>query len=126
MIWSRLMKRLSPARGEREQSGDEDRLVYASLPSREAYVVRVYNDEVTKMEFVVKALEAIFHLKYQQAVQFMLYVHLHGSADVGYMPLARAQEIVAAISELAQRHGEPLRCEAVQSAPSTLPPASVA
>jgi ATP-dependent Clp protease adaptor protein ClpS len=125
-MWSWLTKLPTPARTKVERLRPDAGLIDATLRSEEAYAVRIHNDDVTPMGFVVEALEASLRLDHQKAVQLMLQVHMHGSTDIGRMPLARAQEAAAAISELAQRHGQPLQCEVVQFCSQASPPASVA
>jgi ATP-dependent Clp protease adapter protein ClpS len=115
VMWSWFTNRLVSARSK-----------IATPPSEEAYAVRIHNNDVTPMGFVTQALEASLQLKNDEAVRVMLRAHMHGSAEVGPMPLARAQGALAAILELAQRHGQPLKCEVVQFRPQAPPSASVA
>jgi ATP-dependent Clp protease adapter protein ClpS len=94
--------------------GTDQGLVDAAVPMAEAYTVRLYDDDVTPMDFVVECLQAKLNLSRDHSVRLMLRVHQHGHADVGRMGVGRSRELAAAMSAMSQEHKHPFRCEAVR------------
>jgi ATP-dependent Clp protease adaptor protein ClpS len=74
--------------------------------------VSVANDDVTPMEFVVVLLESLFEKSCDDATQVMLEAHENGSAVCGLYPEARARELAAEATALAQKAGYPLQFSA--------------
>jgi len=113
-MWSWVTKRFAPGLSKIERASFDETSINTSLPIGEAHAVRIHNNDVAPMGFVVQALEAAFGLNHEEAVRFMIHVHTRGSADIGRMSRARAENVVASILELTQRHQQPLACEVVQ------------
>ncbi|MBI1321170.1 MAG: ATP-dependent Clp protease adapter ClpS [Candidatus Hydrogenedens sp.] len=78
------------------------------------YKVLLLNDNYTTMEFVVEVLQGIFHKPHDEAVRIMMNVHKNGSGLAGVYVRAVAEAKVAAVHDLAQESGYPLRCEMEQ------------
>jgi ATP-dependent Clp protease adaptor protein ClpS len=83
-------------------------------PAEGAFVLELINDDVTKMEFVIAALERLFGLTGAEAIKIMLTVHRNGSAvcagfDNGAAAQAKADELTA----LARASDFPLSCRVV-------------
>jgi ATP-dependent Clp protease adaptor protein ClpS len=80
-----------------------------SVPA--AWSVMLLNDDHTPMEFVVNALEELFEMEHDEAVQLMLRVHNEGVAECGvYAEEEEAKTKVAAVLALAREHQHPLQC----------------
>src|SRR5438105_13148968 len=73
------------------------------------YNVILHNDDYTTMEFVVQILEGIFQKSPAEAYQLMMRVHTTGAAICGAYPYDVAETKVAAVHDLAQKEGFPLR-----------------
>lgn len=73
------------------------------------YNVRILNDDVTTMDFVVMVLMKVFHKDQQVAMRLTLQAHTQGSAVVGtyYYDIARSKADYA--MELARENGYPLK-----------------
>jgi len=71
--------------------------------------VLLVNDDVTPMEFVVELLEDLFGKSREEAIKIMLEAHREGRAVCGAYADARARELVAQATVLAERGGFPLQ-----------------
>ena len=71
--------------------------------------VRVVNDDVTPMEFVVRVLESVFEKSRDEAIKIMLETHREGRAICGVFPEARARDLIGHALALAERAGHPLQ-----------------
>ena len=74
------------------------------------YKVMILNDDYTPMEFVILILERFFGLTHQESFELMLTVHKKGLAVVGVYSREIAETKVTQVSEMAQRHENPLQC----------------
>lgn len=72
------------------------------------YVVIMFNDNVTTMEFVVMILQKIFYKSDKDAESIMLKVHNDGQAIVGVYSLDMARTKVKRSMSLAQENDFPL------------------
>jgi ATP-dependent Clp protease adaptor protein ClpS len=83
-------------------------------PVSGAFVLELINDDLTKMEFVVTALEQLFGLTGAEAIMIMLTVHRDGSAVcAGFDTEAVAQAKADELTALARASGFPLSCRVV-------------
>lgn len=73
------------------------------------YVVIIFNDDFTTMDFVVMILMKIFHKTKEDAEQLMLKVHNEGQAAVGVYSYDMARTKVNLSMSMAQEKGFPLR-----------------
>jgi len=80
----------------------------SGLPS--LFKVLMHNDDYTTMEFVVNALEMIFHLPPAEAHRVMLNIHTQGVGVCGTYPYEIAETKVARVHSLAGQAGYPLKC----------------
>jgi ATP-dependent Clp protease adaptor protein ClpS len=85
-----------------------------AVPDAEAYCIRLFDDDLTPMDFVVESLQATLNLSREHALQLMLRVHQHGSVDIGRMPAERAHGFVASMLAMSREHKQPFRCEAAR------------
>ncbi len=74
------------------------------------FKVYLLNDDYTTMEFVVHILEKIFHINTVKASQIMLHVHKNGKGLAGVYTKGIAETKIAAVHEMAQLNGFPLKC----------------
>jgi ATP-dependent Clp protease adaptor protein ClpS len=82
------------------------------------FEVRLLNDDLTPMEFVVYVLQEVFELEHDDAVRIMFQTHHEGSGGCGAFPRGAAQTKAAQTMDLARQHRYPLRCCCVErSAP---------
>ena len=88
-------------------------LIEDAVPSAEAYSIRLFNDDLTPMDFVVENLQATLKLSREHAVHLMLHVHQHETVDIGRMHLEKASGLVDEILAMSQKNGHTFRCEAV-------------
>ena len=72
--------------------------------------VRMLNDDVTTMEFVVEILQQVFDKDYEGATRIMLEVHREGSGTCGIYPYAVAQAKVTQVLNAAREQQYPLQC----------------
>jgi ATP-dependent Clp protease adaptor protein ClpS len=73
------------------------------------YKVILHNDDYTTMDFVVHILETVFNKSTVEAFRIMLQVHVQGRGMAGAYTFEVAETKVAAVHDLAQRSGFPLR-----------------
>ncbi len=74
------------------------------------FKVLMHNDDYTTMEFVVNALETVFHLPPAEAHRVMLNIHTQGVGVCGTYPYEIAETKVARVHSLARQSGYPLKC----------------
>ena len=72
------------------------------------FKVLMHNDDYTTMEFVVNALETVFHLPPAEAHRVMLNIHTQGVGVCGTYPYEIAETKVARVHSLARQSGYPL------------------
>jgi ATP-dependent Clp protease adapter protein ClpS len=77
--------------------------------------VRLLNDDLTPMEFVVELIERVFGKDREAAERIMLEVHHNGIATCGLYPHDLANAKVAEVLKLASQQGHPLQCIAEPS-----------
>jgi ATP-dependent Clp protease adaptor protein ClpS len=73
------------------------------------FKVLLLNDDYTTMDFVVQVLETIFLKSPAEAFRIMMHVHTQGKGLCGLYPFDIAETKVAAVHDLAQESGFPLR-----------------
>lgn len=76
------------------------------LPRR--FVVVLYNDDYTPMDFVVDVLQRYFNLPLEKAVEVMLSVHHEGYGIAGIYPKDIAETKSQMVNQEAQNAGYPL------------------
>ncbi len=86
-----------------KQNADKSGLPYL-------YKVLMHNDDYTTMEFVVSALESVFHQPPAEAHRVMLNVHTRGVGVCGAYSFEVAETKVARVHALARKAGYPLKC----------------
>jgi ATP-dependent Clp protease adaptor protein ClpS len=74
------------------------------------FKVLMHNDDYTTMEFVVEALQAVFHMPPTEANRVMLHIHFKGVGVCGVFPYEVAETKVARVHDMARAQGYPLRC----------------
>lgn len=74
------------------------------------FKVLMHNDDYTTMEFVVEALQAVFHKPPTEASRIMLHIHFKGVGMCGIFPYEVAETKVARVHAMARAEGFPLRC----------------
>ena len=72
--------------------------------------VRILNDDVTPMEFVVEILEEVFDRDREGAIRIMLETHREGSGVCGIYPCDVAEAKVKEVLNAAREHNYPLQC----------------
>jgi ATP-dependent Clp protease adapter protein ClpS len=77
--------------------------------------VRILNDDVTPMEFVVEILEQVFDRDREGAIRVMLETHHEGSGVCGIYPLDIAEARVREVLDAAREHNYPLQCVLARS-----------
>lgn len=73
------------------------------------FKVVLFNDDYTRMEFVVAILERLFSKGPAEATQLMLTIHRAGKGIAGVYVLEVAETKVAAVHRMAEENGYPLR-----------------
>lgn len=73
------------------------------------FKVLLLNDDYTTMDFVVYVLESVFLKSPAEAFRIMMHVHTQGKGLCGLYPHDIAETKVAAVHDLAQENGFPLR-----------------
>ena len=76
--------------------------------------VFIYNDDYTPMEFVVDALESVFHISEEYATKVMMQAHYEGKALLGTYPTDIAETKVHHVVMEAHKYGHPLLCMVVR------------
>jgi ATP-dependent Clp protease adaptor protein ClpS len=102
-----------PAEIDVRRIGADLGLIEDAVPSAEAYSIRLFNDDLTPMDFVVESLQATLKLSREHAVHLMLHVHQHGTVDIGRMQVEKARGFVDAMLAMSQKDQHSFRCEAV-------------
>jgi ATP-dependent Clp protease adapter protein ClpS len=74
------------------------------------FKVLLLNDDYTPMEFVVHVLERFFDQDRETAIQTMLQIHNHGSAECGAYAHGAATTKMTQVMDFAREHQHPLRC----------------
>ncbi len=74
------------------------------------FVVIIFNDDYTSMEFVVQVLMSIFNKPAAEATKIMLDVHKNGKGVCGIYSYDIAVTKVKQVHFEAQKEGFPLRC----------------
>lgn len=74
------------------------------------FKVLLHNDDYTSQEFVVLALQAVFHKTEIEATQIMLAVHQQGMGVAGVYPYEIAESKVTKVLSLAKQYEYPLQC----------------
>ena len=92
---------------EREGGAAVEERKKVERPQR--FKVILFNDDYTRMEFVVAVLEQVFALGPAQATQLMLQIHRSGQAVAGIFVLEVAETKLATVHRQAEEHGYPLR-----------------
>ena len=94
----------------RKGTGDEVKEKPKSVSKRpQLFHVVLINDDYTTMEFVVRTLEEIFDKGPAEAYRIMMEVHTRGRGICGAYTFEVAETKVAAVHDLAQAEGFPLR-----------------
>jgi ATP-dependent Clp protease adaptor protein ClpS len=73
------------------------------------FKVFLHNDDYTTMDFVVHVLESVFTKSPAEAYRIMMMVHTRGQALCGAYTFEVAETKVAAVHDLAESAGFPLR-----------------
>ena len=73
------------------------------------FAVILHNDDYTPMEFVVYALQEVFHHPVERAEQIMLSVHKEGMGVAGIFRLEIAETKAYDTAELAKENQYPLK-----------------
>jgi ATP-dependent Clp protease adaptor protein ClpS len=72
--------------------------------------VRILNDDVTTMAFVVEILEQVFDKDHETAIRIMLETHREGSGVCGIYPCDVAEAKVTEVLNAAREHEYPFQC----------------
>ena len=73
------------------------------------FAVVLHNDDYTPMEFVVYALQEVFHHPFERAERIMLSVHKDGMGVAGIYHLEIAEQKAYETAELAKENQFPLK-----------------
>ena len=95
--------------GVKPAAAEKERVAFPPL-----YRVLMHNDDYTTMEFVVTALETVFHKTPPEANRIMLHIHIKGVGDCGTYPHEIAETKVVRVHTMARKEGFPLRCSLEQ------------
>lgn len=74
------------------------------------YLIILYNDDYTTMDFVIEILEQVFNKTPSEATQIMLKVHRQGKGICGRYPAEIAETKVMLVNKRAKESGFPLKC----------------
>ena len=74
------------------------------------YLIILYNDDYTTMDFVIEILEQVFNKNPSEATQIMLNVHRQGKGICGSYPAEIAETKVIVVNKMAKERGFPLKC----------------
>jgi ATP-dependent Clp protease adapter protein ClpS len=72
--------------------------------------VRILNDDVTPMHFVVDMVQQVFGKDFETAERIMLETHHEGSGVCGVYPHDIAEAKVREVLDAAREHNYPLQC----------------
>jgi ATP-dependent Clp protease adaptor protein ClpS len=75
------------------------------------YVVVLFNDDYTPMEFVILVLQQYFGLDLDRATEVMLSVHYEGKGVAGVYPRDIAETKAQLVNRHARAEGHPLLCQ---------------
>lgn len=75
------------------------------------YVVVLFNDDYTPMEFVILVLQQYFGLDLDRATEVMLSVHYEGKGVAGMYPRDIAETKAQQVNRHARAEGHPLLCQ---------------
>ncbi len=75
------------------------------------YVVVLFNDDYTPMEFVIEVLQQYFGLDLDRATDVMLSVHYQGKGVAGVYPRDIAETKAQQVNRHARAQGHPLLCQ---------------
>lgn len=75
------------------------------------YVVVLFNDDYTPMEFVILVLQQYFGLDLDRATEVMLSVHYEGKGVAGVYPRDIAETKAQLVNRRARAEGHPLLCQ---------------
>ena len=98
-----------PPRRQREREGGTALEERQKTKRPERFKVILFNDDYTRMEFVVAILEQVFGKGPAEATQIMLNIHRSGQGVAGVYVLEVAETKVAAVHRAAEENGFPLR-----------------
>ncbi len=96
-------------RKQREREGGTALEERHKVERPQQYKVILFNDDYTRMEFVVEILEQIFAKGPAEATQLMLQIHRSGQGIAGIYVLEVAETKVSAVHRVAEERGYPLR-----------------
>jgi ATP-dependent Clp protease adaptor protein ClpS len=100
----------------RPQHGDEVlERTREEVREPQLFKVLLLNDDYTTMDFVVHVLESVFLKSPAEAFRIMMHVHTQGKGLCGLYPHDIAETKVAAVHDLAQENGFPLRAAMEQA-----------
>lgn len=92
----------------REQTNIRERQ-RTGVKEPQRYIVTIYNDDFTTMEFVVKILMSVFFKSMAEAEALMMRVHRTGKSIVGVYTYDIALSKVKKATMMAREEGFPLR-----------------
>ena len=99
----------SPPARDREREGGAAVEERQKTKRPQRFKVILFNDNYTRMEFVVAILEQIFGKSPAEANQLMLRIHKSGQGVAGIYVLEVAETKVASVHRAAEEQGFPLR-----------------
>ena len=94
---------------EREGEGGTALEERKKVERPDRFKVSLFNDDYTRMEFVVAVLEQVFSKGPAEATQIMLNIHRSGQGIAGVYVLEVAETKVANVHRQAEERGYPLR-----------------
>ena len=96
-------------RRDREREGGAAVQERREVARPQRFKVILFNDDYTRMEFVVAILEQVFGKGPAEATQVMLQIHRSGQGIAGVYVQEVAETKVAAVHRMAEDSGFPLR-----------------
>ena len=75
------------------------------------YIVVLFNDDYTPMEFVIQVLQQYFALDLDRATEVMLTVHYRGKGVAGVYPRDIAETKAQQVNHYARSQNHPLLCQ---------------
>ena len=82
----------------------------ADTPEGALAEVRILNDDITPMHFVVDVVQQVFRKDFEAAERIMLATHHDGVGVCGIYPLEIAEAKVTEVLNAAREHDYPLQC----------------